>query len=93
MSFLNDGPIAESGDILLARVGRNLETKVCMVKKGYAKVSDCIFILRVHPELRRQVFDFLISEVGQRSLSSAAHGVAAKFITSDALMNIRMNYV
>lgn len=80
--------LAEPGDILVGRVGRNFEEKVCIVKSGTVAVSDCIFILRVAPEHRDSVFAFLKSGTGREALSFSSHGVGAKFLTVDALQNI-----
>ncbi len=80
--------IAKRGDILIGRVGRNFEKKICMVKSGTVAVSDCIFILTVAPEHRESVFTYLKSDVGRRALSCSSHGVGARFLTSDALQNL-----
>lgn len=80
--------LAKPGDILVGRVGRNFEEKVCMVKSGTVAVSDCIFILRVTPEHRDSVFAYLKSGPGREALSFSSHGVGAKFLTTDALQNI-----
>jgi type I restriction enzyme M protein len=80
--------MAKPGDILVGRVGRNFEEKVCMVKSGIVAVSDCIFILRVAREYRDSVFEYLKSDLGRESLSFSSHGVGAKFLTADALQNI-----
>jgi type I restriction enzyme M protein len=85
------GLVAVPGDILIARVGRNLEDKVCIVRKGYVILSDCIFALRVQPAYRELVFSFLMSRSGRDALASASHGVAARFITTEALLNIRIS--
>jgi len=80
--------LAKPGDILVGRVGRNFEEKVCIVKLGTVAVSDCIFILRVVPEHRDSVFTYLKSGPGREALSFSSHGVGAKFLTTDALQNI-----
>lgn len=85
------GAIARPGDILVARVGRNLDSKVCMVRRGFAVVSDCILVLRVLPEFRERVFRFLKSDAGRSALRSATHGVAARFITTEALLDIKIH--
>lgn len=86
-----DGVIAHSGDILLARVGRNLSSKICMVKNGSVVVSDCIFILRIKEPFRDLVFRYLRSDSGRRALDTAAHGVSAKFLTTNALLDLKYN--
>ena len=80
--------LAKPGDILVGRVGRNFEEKVCIVKLGNVAVSDCILILRVVPEHRDSVFAYLKSEPGREALSFSSHGVGAKFLTIGALQNI-----
>ena len=80
--------LAKYGDILIARVGRNFEGKVCMVEAKAVAVSDCIFILTVASEYRQSVFTYLKSDHGQRALSCSSHGVGARFLTSDALQKI-----
>lgn len=80
--------LAKPGDILVGRVGRNFEEKVCIVNSGSVAVSDCIFILRVAPEHRDAVFAYLKSGPGREALSFSSHGVGAKFLTTDALQNI-----
>lgn len=80
--------LAKPGDILVGRVGRNFEEKVCIVKSGTVAVSDCIFILRVAPEHRASVLAHLKSGLGREALSVSSHGVGAKFLTIDALQNI-----
>jgi type I restriction enzyme M protein len=80
--------LAKRGDILIGRVGRNFEGKICMVKSGTVAVSDCIFILTVPQEYREAVFTYLKSDLGRRALSCSSHGVGARFLTSDGLQNI-----
>jgi type I restriction enzyme M protein len=80
--------VAKAGDILIGRVGRNFQEKVCMVKAGIIAVSDCIFILRVAPEHRDAVFSYLKSRHGRQALASSSRGVGAQFLTTDALYNI-----
>ena len=82
------GVIAQQGDILVARVGRNLGQKVCLVGKGHIAVSDCVFVLRVEDEYRDEVFDYLTSSEGAAALTTSAHGVGAAFITTEALQKI-----
>ena len=80
--------LAKPGDILVGRVGRNFEEKVCRVRSGTVAVSDCIFILRVASEHQDAVFAYLKSGPGREALSFSSHGVGAKFLTTEALQNI-----
>ena len=82
------GIVALPGDILIARVGRNLSKKVCMVGNGKVAISDCILLLRVLPEYRQAVFCYLKSESGRLALEARTHGVGAKFITVGSLLEL-----
>jgi tRNA1(Val) A37 N6-methylase TrmN6 len=84
------GSLALPGDILLARVGRNLDHKVCCVTYGTIAVSDCILILRVQPQHKEKVLRYLISPKGRAALRAASHGVGASFITTDALLSLKI---
>jgi type I restriction enzyme M protein len=82
------GKSALPGDILVARVGRNLSQKVCIVRTGKVAISDCILLLRVLPEYRQAVFSYLSSESGRLALEAGSHGVGAKFLTVRSLMEL-----
>ncbi|AVR98649.1 N-6 DNA methylase [Pseudoduganella armeniaca] len=82
--------IACDGDILLARIGRNLHTKICVVQGGACLISDCIYALRVLPQYRNNVLSFLNSEAGRVALQSAAHGVGARFLSRANLLNVTL---
>lgn len=83
--------IARPGDILIARVGRNLEDKVTLLKRGLVALSDCVLRVRVDPRHQPAVYRFLQTDAGRNALSAASHGVGAKFITTDALLNLKIN--
>src|SRR5690606_34845123 len=80
--------IAKPGDILMARVGRNLEQKVFMLGSGSCVISDCIFALRIHESKRVRVFKFLCSERGKSVISSLARGVGANHISKSDILNL-----
>lgn len=88
--LLPEKTVAKSGDIFLARVGRNLETKVCLLEGGSVAFSDCVFALRVPREHRRLVFNYLSSNAGKSALQSVAHGVGATFITVQGLLQLKL---
>lgn len=83
-----DAHFAEPGDILVARVGRNLEEKVAVVERGRVALSDCILRIKVASELHAEVFKFFNSQAGRLALQTASHGVGAKFITRDSLLDM-----
>ncbi|MBD9356151.1 N-6 DNA methylase [Methylomonas albis] len=87
---LSKDKMAHQGDILIARVGRNLEEKICLVSNGYVAVTDCIFVLRITQNWRQKTFRFLTSPQGSEAVSAISHGVGAKFITKDALLGLEI---
>lgn len=81
--------LALPGDILLARVGRNLQNRLAMVIHGPCVISDCIFALRATEEHRERLYRFLESDAGRRALAASAHGVAARFLSKQNLLEIQ----
>lgn len=82
------GVWAEPGDVLVARVDRNLERKVVMVTDGSARLSDCVIRLRCPPGVCDRVVRGLASPNGQAQLRSAARGTGARHISIRALLDI-----
>lgn len=80
--------IAEAGDILICRVGRNLEKKICYVPKGYVALSDCVYKLRIPRKFRVNVLKFLCSSDGQNRLSALTHGVGARFLSKEHILSL-----
>lgn len=81
--------LAWPGDILLARVGRNLHNRLALVVHGPCVISDCIFALRATEEHSERLYRFLESDAGQRALATSAHGVAARFLSKRNLLEIQ----
>jgi type I restriction enzyme M protein len=82
--------VAEKGDILVARVDRNLHEKVALVKAGRALLTDCVFRIRVPKSKRKLVIEFLASEEGRERLRSMARGVGARMISKSCLLDIQI---
>lgn len=82
--------IAVPGDILVARIGRNLQEKVAIVVHGPCVVSDCIFILTPKEKHWEKLFKFLSGDDGRLALAASAHGVGAKFISQSNLMELEI---
>lgn len=80
--------IAEAGDILVCRVGRNLEGKICYVPKGYVAISDCVYKLNIPLPYRENVLSFLCSVEGREQLKALTHGVGAKFLSKKDFLNL-----
>lgn len=77
---------AEPGDILVARVGRNLEQKVMGISAGFPVLTDCVYRLKVPKRFRDEVLDQLSSARGQAWLAFRAYGVGAKQLTKADLL-------
>jgi type I restriction enzyme M protein len=77
---------AGRGDILVARVGRNLEQKVIGVYGGFPLLTDCVYRIKVPKSYRRRVLDQLSSSSGKAWLDSRAYGVGAKQLTKTDLL-------
>ncbi|TCQ04710.1 type I restriction enzyme M protein [Rhizobium sp. PP-F2F-G36] len=81
---------AEPGDILLARVDRSLETKVCLVEQGASEITDCVFRIRLPEEHRSQALKALTSTAGCDSLRRAARGVGARMLSKNDLLDMEL---
>lgn len=84
------GTTARAGDVLVARVGRNLSDKICRVGRGVVAVSDCFLVLRPNPGEEDKLFKVLTSPRGRSAIDAIAHGVGARFITANAIMTLRL---
>lgn len=82
--------ISVPGDILVARIGRNLHQKVAVVEHGPCVVSDCVFTLRVRAEDRQTLLKFLTSQRGRQALEATAHGVGARYLSMADLLDIEV---
>jgi len=80
--------IARAGDILIARIGRNLHEKVCFLPRGVCVISDCVFAVRAAPEHREMLLAYLLSENGKSALKAASHGVGAKYLSRTDVLSI-----
>lgn len=80
------GVKAQPGDILISRVGRNLDTKIVGVMAGTFAVSDCVYIIRCSPLIRDKVLAQISSNEGRAWISAHAYGVAAKQLAKKELI-------
>jgi len=80
--------VASAGDILIARIGRNLHQKICLVEGGGCVISDCVYAIQARPEYREALIEFFCSESGRRALETAAHGVGAKYLSRADLLEL-----
>lgn len=84
----NTYKIAKAGDILIARIGRNLHEKICLLPRGTCIISDCIFAIRTDPEHRNALLCYLLSPDGKAALKAASHGVGAKYLTRSDVLDL-----
>ena len=82
--------IAKAGDILIARIGRNLHEKVCFLPRGTCVISDCIFAVRTAPQHREALLKYLLSDDGKAALKAAAHGVGAKYLSRSDVLGLAL---
>lgn len=82
------GQSALPGDILLARVDRDLESKIAMVRTGGFAVSDCVYVIRVAPQYRERVYRALRSASGREKLRSASRGLGARQLSKAELLAV-----
>jgi len=80
--------VARAGDILIARIGRDLQEKVCFLPRGACVISDCVFAVRAAPEHREMLLAYLLSEDGRAALKAASHGVGAKYLSRSDVLGI-----
>lgn len=80
--------VARAGDILIARIGRDLQEKVCLLPRGACVISDCVFAVRAAPEHREMLLAYLLSEDGRAALKAASHGVGAKYLSRSDVLGI-----
>jgi type I restriction enzyme M protein len=81
---------AEEGDILLARVDRNLHQKIAIVVSGRAPITDCVYRIRISPEYRDAAFKALRSPDGEARMLSATKGVGARLIGKAELLSLNL---
>ena len=81
---------AEPGDILMARVDRNLERKVCGIASGSMPISASIFRVRVPFDRQGAVLRTLLSVEGARRLAATARGVGARMLGKEDLLDMSL---
>lgn len=82
--------IAETGDILMARVDRSLHQKIAIVTKGRAAITDCVYRVRLPKEHQERVFNALRSSHGEQALLAATKGVSARLLGKADLLSIKL---
>lgn len=86
----DDGRYACAGDILVARIGRNISQKVAFVEAGSSAISDCVFRLRCPPPIADRVWRGLRSDVGRRQMESSLSGVTTRLLPMRNLLAVQV---
>nr|WP_320154054.1 N-6 DNA methylase [uncultured Draconibacterium sp.] len=81
---------AKEHDILIARVGSRVLGKFCLVKRGTIEISDCVFKVSLPSEFVRPFIDALDSQYGRNWFKAHSHGVCAKLISKEDLLEFRI---
>ena len=79
--------MAETQDILTARVGKRCIGRVMLVNKGNLPITDCIYRVRVPKRWINEVWRSLISDRARDWFSAHSHGVCAQVISKSDLLN------
>lgn len=79
--------VAQHGDILLPRVGARCLHYAAKVRAGNPVLTDCVYRIRVEPSWRKAVWKALSSVEGIHWRQHAAHGVCARVLSKELLLD------
>ena len=85
--------VAEPGDILMARVDRNLHEKIGIVASGSAAITDCVYRVRIPPQNRIVAYRALCSDLGRTNLKALTKGVGARIVGKADLLDMPLTVV
>ena len=85
--FKSTHKVVQKGDIALVRVGRNSIGDFVLIEKGNYAISDCLFKIEPREEFRDKIVKSLSSDYGKSWLKGFSHGVCAKVISKNDLLN------
>jgi len=80
--------VAHRGDFLIPRVGARCLHYAAKVTSGHVVLTDCVYRIRVPARWRRTAWDTLSSVEGGKWRIEAAHGVCARVIGKQTLLNM-----
>ena len=81
-----DGPHAQKGDIVVARVGTRCIGRRARVTSGNLPISDCIFVIRVPEKFQEAAWAAMSSPYASDWIHAHARGVCARVIGRDDLL-------
>ncbi|CAH6937783.1 Site-specific DNA-methyltransferase (adenine-specific) [Vibrio chagasii] len=79
---------AKKGDILIARVGKNIARKIVIIDSGNTLISDCILKIEIPKKFQELVFNYLVSDKGREKIASNIIGASARYITKSKLLKV-----
>ena len=80
--------LAEPGDILIARVDRDIHNKISFVVSGHSPITDCVFRVRLPEPNRAKVFNALSSPECRGLIKSLTKGVGARLLSKIDLLDL-----
>lgn len=80
--------VARRGDLLIPRVGARCLHYAARVTSGHPVLTDCVYRIRVAAHWRQSVWNALTSEEGVAWRLQAAHGVCARVLGKQTLLNM-----
>lgn len=84
----NSKKFAKTGDILIARVGRNFHKKIAIVEREFIEVSDCVIVIRPKEGFSKALANILMHPSSKEILISLSQGTGAKYITYQHILSI-----
>lgn len=78
--------VAEPGDVLVARLGRGLERKVCLIADGWAAPSSAVLRIRLPEGRGLAVAKALLSPDGTARLQATSRGTGARMLGREDLL-------
>lgn len=82
------GTNAAEGDLLIARVHRNIETKIGLVVAGERELTDCVYRLRGSVSTIERVREGLLSIAGQSQIAALVRGTGARHLSKRSLLSL-----
>lgn len=79
-------PHVGPGDIVITRVGRDLDDKIARISSGSALISDCLYAIRGPRLVMDQIWRELTSSRGREWFKAHARGVCAKVLNKADLL-------
>lgn len=79
---------AETGNILVPRVGTRCIDRAAFVAKGRRPITEAVYRVVAPAKARNGVFDWMSGDEGKAWRRAAAHGSCAKHLTVAALMTM-----